>query len=331
MREIILMSLTCLILASCSGSGGSGEQQSQSVNAEDLVKAPDFNEDSAYVYVEKQVAFGPRVPNSEAHKQTATWLQQKLQSFGASVTMQEFEDHAYDGTKLELVNIIASFNPQQKKRILLAAHWDTRPFADRDPQNDRASLDGANDGGSGVGVLLEVARVIGGSVKPDVGVDIIFFDGEDWGTHANENETAPPAGRESWWCLGSQYWSQNKHRPNYSAFYGILLDMVGAPNATFYYDSVSQTNAARVMQKVWDRGVALGHEDYFIPKLGFQGIIDDHVYVNKMGRIPMIDIIDYRRGQFAPTWHTTKDDMSGIDKASLNAVGEVLLSMLYNE
>ena len=146
--------------------------------------------------------------------------------------------------RVSLTNIIGSFNPEQKKRILLAAHWDTRPFADKDTENLNGPLDGANDGASGVGVLLEVARVINENEGPNVGVDIIFFDGEDWGD--GEGSVPPPTdGKESWWCLGSQYWSKNKHIPNYSAYYGILLDMVGAPNATFYYDGVSQQNAAR--------------------------------------------------------------------------------------
>lgn len=329
MKQITLVLLAFVLVASCSDSGsGSNTKTTEEVA---LVKAPDFDADQAYQFVQKQVDFGPRVPNSEAHKKTAAWLQETFEGYGAKVYMQEFEDYVYDGTKVELVNIIASYNPGVKKRILLAAHWDTRPFGDQNEDDKRAPIDGANDGGSGVGVLLEIARIIGGDQGPSVGVDIILFDGEDWGTHGSESPTRPPQGKESWWALGSQHWSQNKHIPNYSAYYGILLDMVGAPNATFYYDSVSQSNAGRVMKKVWERGVKLGHEEYFIPKLGFTGIVDDHVYVNSMARIPMIDIIDYRGGQFTPAWHTSSDNMSGIDKNTLKVVGEVVLSMIYNE
>ncbi|GAB5524281.1 MAG: M28 family peptidase [Roseivirga sp.] len=330
MKQVVLVLLMCLFVIACSDSKGSSEKKS--TNAKPLVEAPAFDADKAYAFVQKQVDFGPRVPNSKAHKETSVWLKEQFESFGAKVYMQEFESAAYDGTELDLVNIIASFNPGVKKRILLAAHWDTRPFADQDENDKRAPLDGANDGGSGVGVLLEVARVIGANEGPNVGVDIILFDGEDWGEHAADGRVAVPAGQETWFCLGSQYWSKNKHIPNYSAFYGILLDMVGAKNATFYYDGESQKSAARVMTKVWERGIALGHDEYFIPKLGMTGITDDHVYVNKHARIPMIDIIDYRPGGgFTPVWHTQQDNMENIDKNTLKVVGEVVLSMLYNE
>lgn len=332
MKRVVSVLLICFFVVSCSDSGGGSEKKA--VNTKPLVAAPAFDSDRAYDFVQKQVDFGPRVPNSKAHKETSVWLKEQFESFGAKVYMQEFESFAYDGTKLDLVNIIASYNPGAKKRILLAAHWDTRPFADRDENNNRAPLDGANDGGSGVGVLLEVARVIGTNEGPKVGVDIILFDGEDWGEHDDDGSVALPPGQDTWFCLGSQYWSKNKHIPNYSAFYGILLDMVGAKDATFYFDGNSQQNAARVMNKVWERGKALGHGKYFVPKLGMGGIVDDHVYVNKYARIPMIDIIDYRpseRWGFTPVWHTQEDNMENIDKNTLNAVGEVVLSILYNE
>lgn len=329
MKQFVLALLVFLGVLSCACSGRSSQTKNTETKA--LVKAPDFNADNAYDFIQKQIDFGPRVPNTKAHRKAKAWLQGTLESFGARVYMQDFEDYVFDGTKVSLTNIIGSYNPEQKKRILLAAHWDTRPFADHDTENPMGSLDGANDGASGVGVLLEVARVIN-EKAPDVGVDIIFFDGEDWGDGDGE-APSPTGGKESWWCLGSQYWSKNKHIPNYSAYYGILLDMVGASNATFYYDGVSQQNAASVMKKVWNRAATLGHEAYFIPKLGFSsGIMDDHVFLNKTARIPTIDIIDFRPpNSFTPVWHTTKDDMDGIDKATLKVVGEVVLSMLYNE
>ena len=328
MKHFVLALLAFLAVVSCACSGR--RSQTKSTETEALVKAPGFNADRAYGFIQKQTDFGPRVPNTEAHRKARVWLQETLESFGARVYMQEFEDYVFDGTKVSLTNIIGSYNPEQKKRILLAAHWDTRPFADHDTENPMGSLDGANDGASGVGVLLEVARVMN-EKAPDVGVDIIFFDGEDWGD-GDGKAPSPTGGKESWWCLGSQYWSKNKHIPNYSAYYGILLDMVGAPNATFYYDEVSQQNAARVMKKIWNRAATLGHEAYFIPKTGFGGIMDDHVFLNKTAGIPTIDIIDFRPPNgFTPVWHTTKDDMDGIDKATLKVVGEVVLSMLYNE
>ena len=330
MKQVTLVLLAFLFVASCSDSGSGSKTNTNEEVA--LVKAPDFDADKAYEFVQKQVDFGPRVPNTQAHKQASAWFKETLEGFGATVYMQEFEDNVYDGTRVELVNVIGAFNPEARKRIILAAHWDTRPFADHDPEDTRASLDGANDGASGVGVLLEVARVISENQPPNVGVDIILFDGEDWGSHAEEGIPPLPPGKASWWALGSQYWSRNKHKPNYAAYYGILLDMVGAPNATFHYDGVSAQNAGKVMQKVWGRASKLGHSAYFIPKMGFtNGLTDDHKFVNEIGRIPMIDIIDFRSGNFAPTWHTSKDDMSGIDKTTLKVVGEVVLSMIYNE
>ena len=327
-----LFLLVCsLCLFSCGGSEGSGSSTSKKELS--LVKAPVVNADSVYAFVQRQVDFGPRVPNAKAHKEASEWFKQKFESYGASVTMQEFSDYVYDGTKVELTNVIASFYPEKKKRILLAAHWDTRPFSDQGTDDKYAPIDGANDGGSGVGVLLEVARVLSQNAAPNVGVDIILFDGEDWGEHTESANSAQlPAGKDVWWCLGSQYWSKNKHKANYSAYYGILLDMVGAPDATFYFDSVSQQNAGRVLNKVWDMAAQLGYASTFKKEIGFGDIIDDHVYVNKYANIPMIDIIDHRVPRnFTPAWHKESDNMKNISKETLEKVTTLLMTVLYNE
>lgn len=328
--KTLVFLVLCLYLVSCGDNEGSGS----STRKEEIVleKAPAINADSVYSFVQQQVDFGPRVPNSKAHKEASKWFKQKFESYGASVIMQEFSDYVYDGTKVELTNVIASFYPEKKKRILLAAHWDTRPFSDHGNEDKYAPIDGANDGGSGVGVLLEVARVLSQNTAPNVGVDIVLFDGEDWGTHDREARVEPPNGKDVWWCLGSQYWSKNKHKANYSAYYGILLDMVGAPNATFYFDGNSQQNAGRVLNKVWDIGAQLGYASTFKKELGFDGIIDDHVYVNKYANIPMIDIIDHRPpSNFTPVWHTTNDNMENISKETLEKVTNLLMTVLYNE
>lgn len=325
LSSVLLLAIFCSAMG-CSTSNEKSETKT-------LIAAPELNIDSAYSFIQKQVDFGPRVPNSEAHKAAGEWFEEKFKSYGAKVYLQEFEEYTYNGVKVELKNIVASFNPEKKKRLLLAAHWDTRPFADSDPENKKAQFDGANDGGSGVGILLEIARIIGSVKSPEVGIDIILFDGEDYGD-SGEDYGRMTGDKDSWWCLGSQYWSKKKHIPNYTAYYGILLDMVGAKDATFYYDGVSQENAGRVLTQVWETAHQLGYQNYFKMESALQnGLIDDHVYVNKYARIPMIDILDYRKTQksFFPSHHTTQDNMEGISKATLKAVGETLLAVIYNE
>jgi len=322
---LLLVSIVLFAVVSCGESKDSGR-----TSKVELKPSPIANADSLYQFVADQVAFGPRVPNTLAHAQAAEWFVDKFESYGAKVTVQEFEALVYDGTPVNLKNIIASFNTDVKKRILLAAHWDTRPFADRDANDSYAPIDGANDGGSGVAVLLEIARQI--SIQnPTVGIDMILFDGEDWGEHAEEGQKQLPEGLDAWWALGSQHWSKNKHKANYNAYYGILLDMVGAPNARFLYDSVSKENAGRILDKVWTIAHEKGYQSYFKKQDGFGQIIDDHVYVNQNALIPMIDIIDYQNGTFTPAWHTQNDNMDNISKETLAAVANTVLAVLYNE
>lgn len=291
-----------------------------------LVNAPAFNADSAYQFVAKQVSFGPRVPNTAAHQATGDYLIRQLKDFGAKVTVQEFESTAYDGKKLKLRNIVGSFYPAIGNRVLLAAHWDTRPFADKDVANPTTPADGANDGASGVGVLLELARTLHATQQdPGVGVDIIFFDGEDYG---NAN-----GGPEESWCLGSQYWAKQKHEPNYRANFGILLDMVGAKGAKFAIEGYSQQFAPQVVSSVWKTANQIGYSDYFVYAEN-GGITDDHVYMTR-GGVPSIDIIDFDPtspdGTFGKYHHRHSDNMEIIDKNTLKAVGQTLLQVIYNQ
>jgi glutaminyl-peptide cyclotransferase len=293
---------------------------------ETRVPAPVFNEDSSYKYVAEQVKFGPRVPNSVAHFKCGDYLIRKLEQSGATVTVQSFEAKAFDGTRLSLRNIIGSINPKATLRIILAAHWDTRPFADQDKERKDKPIDGANDGASGVGILLEVARAIEAfKAKPEVGVDIIFFDGEDYGApesfEGSHNDT---------YCLGSQYWAKNPHG---NAYYGILLDMAGAKNATFAMEGLSNQYAPSIVAKVWGTANRIGYGQYFVYKEAGP-ITDDHAYVNEYAKIPMIDIIDHDLSgdnYFGSYWHTHNDNMSIIDKKTLKAVGQTLLEVVYNE
>jgi hypothetical protein len=308
-----------------------GEKTSETVVQEVVLKPhPAFNADSAYAFVQKQVDFGPRVPGTKGHENTKTWMISTLEGYGWSVQMQEFQAKTYDGLTWDLTNVIASYNPQATKRVLLAAHWDTRRIADKDTERLNEPIDGANDGGSGVAVLLEIARTIAAQeLKPEVGIDLIFFDGEDDGEP--ENTKIRNTSQEIWWCHGSQYWSKNKHKPNYSAYYGILVDLVGGKNAKFYREGYSRQYASGIVSKVWANGSKLGFSDFFIQKDAPE-ILDDHAFVNANAGIPMIDIIEFSPDfGFGHYHHTHQDNMELIDPRTLKAVGETVLFTVYQE
>src|SRR5690606_33365141 len=292
------------------------------------LEKPEFNEDSAYLYVQQQVDFGPRFPNNDAHGKCANFLKNKLASFGFSTQIQEGKATTFNNKNITIKNIIGTYNPSAAKRILLFAHWDTRPFADHDDKNKTKPILGANDGASGVGVLLEVARQI--NIKqPEIGIDIIFFDAEDYG---QPSSLMSPSSAETW-CLGSQYWARNPHIPGYRADFGILLDMVGNTNPQFTKESISMRYAPNIVRKVWDVAKRLGHQHVFVDKETFFVGTDDHQFVNEIANIPSIDIIHYEEttGAFHHSWHTHDDNMEIIDKQTLNIVGETILAVIYNE
>ena len=306
-----------------------GKQAPKSVEQPQTpVVVPTFDADSAYHYTAEQVAFGPRVPNSEAHRACGDWLEAELERFGAQVTSQRVTLRAYDGTPLYARNIIGSYKPEMKKRVLLCAHWDSRPWADADadPKNRYTPILGANDGASGVGVLLEVARQL--QAQPTaIGIDIIFFDAEDYGEHADNKE--PVEGVT--WCLGSQYWARVPHTADYMARFGILLDMVGGKDARFHREGYSDYFAKHVVDKVWAAAQTCGYGQWF-PYAEGGVITDDHLPINQIARIPCIDIIGhYPETGFAPTWHTMDDTMENIDPTVLRAVGQTVLQVIYNE
>ncbi len=296
-----------------------------------FIPAPSFSGDSAFAFVEKQLAFGYRVPGTPAHAKTAAWYIQKFRSYGFEVTEQDFKPVNYLGKVILAKNIIASYNPAATKRILLAAHWDSRPIADKDDENKSQPIAGANDGASGVAALLEIARQIHSTgQKPLIGIDIILFDAEDMG--APHDYAGQPVGEYSGYCLGSEYWSKNLHKAGYSAYFGILLDMVGGKNATFRFDSASNTIAPSVVRNVWETASKLGYSQYFLNESG-GSIIDDHIPVIQNARIPMIDIIDLKKtdNMFFNAHHTHDDNLSVIDKNTLKAVGQTVLQVIYNE
>lgn len=322
--RILPILFTVVLLTACSGK----KAPQTALQPQAAVVVPTFNADSAYRYTADQVAFGPRVPNSEAHRQCGDWLAQTLERFGAQVTSQRVTLRAYDGTSLAARNIIGAYKPESKKRVLLCAHWDTRPWADADPdaKNHRSPILGANDGASGVGVLLEIARQL--QQQPtDIGIDIIFFDAEDYGTHAADDEPA----NGITWCLGSQYWARVPHTDGYMARFGILLDMVGGKDARFHREGYSDSYAKHVVDKVWAAAHATGNGQWF-PYADGGVITDDHLPINELARIPCIDIIGhYPETGFAPTWHTMDDTMENIDPAVLRAAGQTVMQVIYNE
>lgn len=327
MKKFFSLLTVLLLLASCGG--GAAKKTTVKNNVEPSVSVPLFNGDSAYNFVAAQVAFGPRVPNSKAHFDCANWLESKLRSYGAEVVAQNIELTAYTGERLKARNIIAQFQPEKKKRVMLCAHWDSRPWADADPDpaNHRKPILGANDGGSGVGVLLEIARQLS-LQETEIGIDIILFDAEDYGTHASEEATI-----DNSWALGSQYWARLPHKRQYNARYGILLDIVGAANSKFYREGISERYASSIVDKVWERAASLGYGTTFINKEGGY-ITDDHLYVNHYLRIPCIDIINHdvdSENGFGPYWHTIKDDMDWISAETLSIVGQTVLAVIYNE
>lgn len=319
----------CLVFALIGFSCGDGRKEEKTSEPLRQVSVPPFSGDSAYYFVTKQVGFGPRIPNTKSHKQTGDYLVAQLSKYGAAVIEQKFEAVTYDGQHLNLRNIIASYSPEKQKRILLAAHWDTRPFASKDPENPNSTFDGADDGASGVGILLEIARNLHQS-SPAVGVDIVLFDGEDWGE--DDGQTPLPDGLESWWCLGSQHWAKNKHKKNYAAYYGILLDMVGANRAHFYREGTSLEYAPRVVEKVWNTAARIGFSDYFV-KQNAGAITDDHLFINQLAKIPMIDIVHYHPvfGYFGDYHHSRKDNLSLISRETLQAVGATVLNVVFYE
>lgn len=316
MQKTALILTSVLALTACAG-------KKTEVAASDDV-APEvvvnFDADSAYSYVERQVAFGPRVPNTEAHRRCGEWLASELRRRGADVTEQRSDLTAFDGTVLKAVNILGRFNTESPDRLLLLAHWDCRPWADQDPNPDnrKKPVDGANDGASGVGVLLEIARQLS-EKAPGKGVDILFVDAEDWGTEGSEDS----------WALGARYFMEHPPVEGYLPDEAILLDMVGGKDAVFCREYFSEQAAPRLAQSLWGIAASRGYGDLFLNKLG-GAVTDDHVQLIEKG-VPAVDIIEYHPEQesgFNPHWHTVSDNMENIDRATLKAVGETVMQYL---
>jgi glutaminyl-peptide cyclotransferase len=321
MKKFLIFAVTVIsCLQACRS-----DQKKTEEPAEVKLLSPDFNADSAFVYTKAQVDFGPRIPSTAAHAACAKYLEEKLKSFGAQVFIQQGPAQTYDGKKHQLKNIIAAFSPEKTNRVLITAHWDSRPFSDQDPDSKMHNqpFDAANDGASGVAVILEMARQIQ-QKQPNVGVDFILWDIEDYG---KANDETP---NETTWCIGSQYWVKNMPTKGYKPLYAINLDMVGGGNAQFSQDEISRKYASNIVKKVWDIGNEIGFSAYFV-NVPSGNLIDDHFWVNQAG-IPCIDIIHYADNTgFYMNWHTQLDNLNNIDRNTLKAVGQTVLETIYRE
>ncbi|MBS1646375.1 MAG: M28 family peptidase [Bacteroidetes bacterium] len=294
------------------------------------ITPPNFDADSAYVFVKAQADMGPRTPGSKAHEQAAAYFEKKFKEYGAEVIIQKATVTTFDEKKWLAKNVVASFNLEKTDRVLLCAHWDSRPFCDEDSNkaNLKKACPGVNDGASGAGILIEVARALA-KQKPNIGIDIILWDMEDYGQGRVEGPKEP---MEDDWALGSQYWSKNPHKQGYTARFGILLDLVGTPNVEFPKEQVSLFYASQFVNKIWNTAYTLGYGNFFVQK-NIDAITDDHLYINKYANIPCVDIIGYdvEKRRFFPQHHTLADDLNLIDKKTLKAVGQTVLEVIYNE
>ncbi|MBS1585577.1 MAG: M28 family peptidase [Bacteroidetes bacterium] len=312
-----------LALAGCKGCYKQQEKEATTTPPPVTLNVPRFNPDSAYQGVAAQVAFGPRVPGSPAQQKCAAWMQTMLRRYCDTVYKQETKVKGGDGKMLPCINLIGVINPAATKRILLLTHWDSRSWADMDTKDKDKPILAADDAGSGVGVLIEVARQVKiAHLDPSTGIDILFTDVEDYGKSEWGDDS---------YCLGTQYWARNPHVPGYRADFGILLDMVGAKEARFPLEQLSTQFAPEVQQMVWAAAGRAGFSSYFSFTQG-AAITDDHEYVNKLAHIPTIDIINLTAGiasPFATHWHTHQDNMEIIDKNTLNAVGQTLLQVIF--
>ncbi|MBQ9217322.1 MAG: M28 family peptidase [Muribaculaceae bacterium] len=322
MRMIYAIVGLAMMVAACGNGNNATTSSNENNNAAKTIDVQ-FNADSAYNYVKQQCDMGPRVPGTPAHEQCAQWLTGQLRRWCDTVIVQQAPVVTFDGTALNCKNIVGTFNPAATDRVLLLAHWDCRPWADNDPDEALRSqpVMGANDAASGVAVLLEMARLMA-SQRPEVGVDLLMVDVEDWGQNENEDS----------WALGTQHWANNPHVPGYRANCGILLDMVGTRNARFTQEYFSKQYAQGVVDMVWNAASQAGYGSFFVKQPG-GAITDDHVMVNRLAGIPCIDIIDMRPESdtgFFEAWHTTHDTLDKIDPASLQAVGQTLLQVIFN-
>ncbi len=333
-----VVAVACVLGATCFGTLGIGgnSASAESEEATEVQSRFVFDADSAYKYCAAQCDFGPRVMNTEAHDKCGEWIKGKFEEYGCTVENQKADLKGYDGTIYHNNNIIARTNPDAKQRIMFCAHWDSRPWADNDPDesNHHKPVMGANDAASGVAVMLELARILhADSAGVNIGVDFVCFDAEDCGTP----QWADVADDPDSWALGAQHWAKtfalNAGARNWHYEYAILLDMVGGEGAKFYKEGFSTEYAPDILSNVWESANAAGYGSFFVDNTGGY-ITDDHVPVNKIAGVRCVDIIAYypdcQQSSFGPTWHTVSDTMEHISVSTLKAVGQTMAQLLSN-
>jgi glutaminyl-peptide cyclotransferase len=272
----------------------------------------EFDGEKAFAYLQQQVTYGPRIPNTPAHEQTGDWILTRLRATADTVAVTAFRHVTRKGDTLHLRNFLARFRPQEASRVLFLAHWDTRPHADQSANlaAQRMPVPGADDGASGVAVLLGVADALKARF-PAVGVDLLFVDGEDYGNFADSNDV----------LIGSRYFAAHQP-PGYPPLYAVLFDMVGDKNLDIYYEGNSQAFAPEVVDRVWRTARDLGYGRYFLSGVKHT-LLDDHVSLQRAG-VHAIDVVDFDY----PYWHTTDDTVDKVAAASLQIVGDVAVALV---
>ena len=326
---LLFGSLLLVLLIGYSSCGSDTVADSPPAPPKKELNIPQFDRDSAFAYLERQLVYGPRVLGSEAHQRIKDQLADRFRDFGATVIEQDFTANVYTGESFPATNIIARYNPGAARRILLPAHWDSRHITDSrllDEPIEQPVL-GADDGASGVAVLLEIARQL--QQNPvDLGIDLVLFDAEDYGESGGGEESV------NTYALGAQYFAKNLP-PGAKPEYGILLDMVGARNARFPYEGYSKQVAPQLLDKVWSLAQRMSLGNYFVKDDG-SFVTDDHFFVIRDAQIPMIDIINLPanadpESPFPAYWHTPDDTLAIIDRRTLGAVGQLMLAVIYRE
>jgi hypothetical protein len=274
--------------------------------------AREFNGPTAFTYLERQMSFGPRIPGTPGHRATGDWILSRLRASADTVIVQEIRHVTRQGDTLRLRNFFARFQPAATDRVLFLAHWDTRPHADQSQNlgQQRLPVPGANDGASGVAVLLGVADALK-QRAPAIGVDLLFDDGEDYGNFTDSTDV----------LIGSRWFAAHQP-PAYQPLFAVLFDMVGDKDLQIYQEGNSLASAPEVVQRVWRAAADLGYERTFVPAARHT-LTDDHVSLQRAG-MHAIDVVDFDY----PFWHTTEDTLDKVSAASLQIVGDVAIALV---